>query len=166
MGSRSGGGSMERNLRWAVAALVTLAAVAVPTWLCGAVVLPPLLKDGAIRWGLAGVVGVALAALAALWGHSYATGTEKKEGPVLPRLQVQATAQGAVAVGGNNPGTISTGTSTPPATPTQPAPGNPPAQPSASQANTVTASAERSVAIGGDNSGQVSTGDQPGSAAP
>ena len=111
---------MERNLRWAVAALVTLAAVAVPTWLCGAVVLPPLLKDGAIRWGLAGVVGLALAALAALWGHSYATGTERDESAaVLSGLKVQATPQRvntvtasgerSVAIGGDNSGETSTG---------------------------------------------------------
>jgi hypothetical protein len=159
---------MERNLRWAVAALVTLAAVAVPTWLCGAVVLPPLLKDGAIRWGLAGTVGLALAALAALGSHSYATGTEKVEGAaVLPGHQVQATVPRTVAVGGGNQGTISTGDGTPPPAPAQSIPGTPPAQPpTAQRANTVTASGERSVAIGGDNSGQVSTGDHPGSGAP
>jgi hypothetical protein len=58
-------------LRWAVAVLVTIAAFAVATWVCGAFVLP--MRDGAVRWGIASGLGVAVAALAALWGHSYAT---------------------------------------------------------------------------------------------
>lgn len=58
-------------LRWAVAALVTIAAFAGVTWICGAFVLP--MHDGGVRWGIAGGLGVAVAALAALWGHTYAT---------------------------------------------------------------------------------------------
>jgi hypothetical protein len=54
-----------------VAALVTIAAFAVATWVCGAFVFP--MRDGGVRWGIAGGLGVAVAALAALWGHSYAT---------------------------------------------------------------------------------------------
>jgi hypothetical protein len=58
-------------LKWAVAVLVTVAAFAAATWICGALVLP--IRDGGVRWGIAGGLGVAVAALAALWGHSYAT---------------------------------------------------------------------------------------------
>jgi hypothetical protein len=59
------------TLRWAAAVLVTIAAFAAATWICGAFVLP--MRDGVVRWGIAGALGVAVAALAALWGHSYAT---------------------------------------------------------------------------------------------
>jgi hypothetical protein len=62
-------------LRWTVAAGVTIAAFTAATWTSGALVLPALkMHDPAIRWGIAGALGVAVAALAALWGHFYATG--------------------------------------------------------------------------------------------
>jgi hypothetical protein len=57
-----------------VAVVVTVAGFALATGVCGALVLPPVMKDPAIRWGMAGGLGVAVAALAALWGHSFATG--------------------------------------------------------------------------------------------
>jgi len=62
--------------RWAVAVLVTIAAFAVATWICGAFVLP--MHDDGVRWGIAGGLGVAVAALAALWGHSYATAEDEQ----------------------------------------------------------------------------------------
>jgi 4-amino-4-deoxy-L-arabinose transferase-like glycosyltransferase len=62
--------------RWAVAVLVTIAAFAVATWVCGAFALP--VRDGGVRWGIAGGLGVAVAALAALWGHSYATAEDQQ----------------------------------------------------------------------------------------
>jgi tetratricopeptide (TPR) repeat protein len=37
------------------------------------------MKDPGVRWGIAGGLGVALAALTALWGYSYATAEESKE---------------------------------------------------------------------------------------
>lgn len=64
------------TLRWAVAVMVTIAAFAAATWICGAFVLP--MRDGGVRWGIAGGLGVAVAALAALWGHSYATAKHQK----------------------------------------------------------------------------------------
>ena len=64
---------MRSWVRWSVALGVTVAAFAVPTWLCGAFILSPVLKDSGTRWGLAGGVGVAVAALAALWGHGFST---------------------------------------------------------------------------------------------
>lgn len=59
--------------RWTVAFLVTAGAFTVVTWLGGAVLLMPLLKDAGVRWGVAGAAGVAIAALVAMWGQSYAT---------------------------------------------------------------------------------------------
>jgi hypothetical protein len=65
---------MEHVWRWSAAALVTVVAFALATWICGALALPHVIHDPIIRWGLAGALGVAMAALAALWGHSFATG--------------------------------------------------------------------------------------------
>lgn len=59
------------TVRWVVAVLVTIATFAAATWVCGAFVLP--MHDGGVRWGIAGSLGVATAAVAALWGHSYAS---------------------------------------------------------------------------------------------
>src|SRR5262249_28716384 len=61
-------------IRWSAAGLVTVAAFSVPTWACGAVMLPVLIPDAASRWAVAASLGVAVAALAALWGHSFPVG--------------------------------------------------------------------------------------------
>jgi hypothetical protein len=66
-------GDMRQIVRWSAAGLVTLIAFAVPAWISAAIILPAIIKDPGIRWGIAGSVGVALAGLAALWGHSFAT---------------------------------------------------------------------------------------------
>jgi len=80
-------------LRWAVAVLVTIAAFAVATWICGAFVLT--VHDGGVRWGIAGGLGVAVAALAALWGHSYATGSQEK--PASPETRAGPSAAGGTS---------------------------------------------------------------------
>uniref|UniRef100_UPI002F90CE67 hypothetical protein n=1 Tax=Streptomyces sp. NBC_01553 TaxID=2975877 RepID=UPI002F90CE67 len=149
---------MERNVRWVVAGLATAAAFVVPAWLCGAVVLPPLLKDPAIRWSLASALGAVLGSLAVLWGHGFAT-RAPATGTFGP--SVQATAERAVAIGGDNRAPVSTGDAPAPA---QPAAGQPSAPPSAP--STVSASGNRAISIGGTNSGPLSTGDQPGGAHP
>jgi hypothetical protein len=64
---------MKPVIRWLVAGLVTIAAFASVAWICGAVVLATFMKDPGARWGVAGALGVAVAALAALWGHSFAS---------------------------------------------------------------------------------------------
>ncbi|MEV0444815.1 hypothetical protein AB0I84_04560 [Streptomyces spectabilis] len=143
---------MGRSIRWAGAGLATAAAFAVPAWLCGAVVLPPLLKDPAIRWSLASALGAVLGSLAVLWGHGFAT---RAPAPGTPGRSVQATAERAVAIGGDNGAPVSTGDATAPA---QPAAGPHPA-PLLAPA-TVTASGNRAIVIGGTNSGPLSTGDQ------
>ena len=76
-------------LRWVVAVVVTIAAFAAATWVCGAFVLS--MRDGGVRWGIAGGLGVAVAALAALWGHSYATSDHEQ----LAAETVQAASDGA-----------------------------------------------------------------------
>lgn len=70
---------MRSASRWLVAILVTGAAFVVTTWICGALLLPVILKDPTIRWSLAVGLGLALAALAALWGNSFATGERPAE---------------------------------------------------------------------------------------
>jgi hypothetical protein len=63
---------MSRTVRWLVAAVVTVAAFGVSLWVCGALLLPLVLKSGADRWVVAAGLGVAVAALAALWGAWWA----------------------------------------------------------------------------------------------
>lgn len=162
---------MGRKVRWAVAGLVTAAAFAVPVRLCGAVVLPPLLKDPAIRWSVATALGALLGGLAVLWGQGFATRTPAATGTGTSGRSVQATAERAVAIGGDNQGPVSTGDGITPArpAPAPPAAGQPSAPPPAP--DTVSASGNRSIAIGGTNSGPLSTGDQstgdqPGGAQP
>jgi hypothetical protein len=122
-------------------------------------------QDPAIRWGLASALGVALAALAALWGHGFATrAQEEARGRQRLGTVVRASGVRAVAIGGSNPGSISTGDSTPRhQSPRQVAGGTSARpQPAAPVPGAVTASGERSIAVGGDNTGPLSTGDQHG----
>lgn len=160
---------MRRNMRWAVAVGVTVAGFAVPTWLCGAIVLPSMLSDPAIRWGLASALGVAMAALAALWGHGFATRTGEESSQRTPSgVSVQAVGARSVAVHGNPAGGISTGDTGAPRPPSGPlsrqeptsaaASPTPPPAPAPAPA-TVTASGERAIAISGNPEGTVSTGD-------
>jgi hypothetical protein len=65
------GGIVKLAGRWSVAVLVTVAAFVVGTWISGAIVLPSIVKDPAIRWSIAAAFGVAVAGLGALWGHSF-----------------------------------------------------------------------------------------------
>jgi hypothetical protein len=64
--------------------LVTVEAFAIATLICGALVLPIVMKDGGVRWGVAGALGVAVAALAALWGHSFAMAERSTDPAHLP----------------------------------------------------------------------------------
>lgn len=155
---------MERNIRWVTAGLVTAVAFAVPAWLCGAVLLPPLLKDPVIRWSLASALGAVLGSLAVLWGHGFAT---QATAAGTSGRSIQVAAERAVAIGGDNRAAVCTGDSTAPAppAPAQPAAGPRPASPPPAP-DTVSASGNRAIAIGGTNSGPLSTGDQSGGAHP
>lgn len=81
---------MKPLVRWLVASLVTVAVFAVLTAICGALVLPTVMKDPGSRWGVAGGLGVAVAALAALWGHSFAT-AERSASPAHRALTAEST---------------------------------------------------------------------------
>ena len=75
---------VSRVGRWAVGALVTVTAFGVAAWLAGAWILVPVIASSADRWVVASGLGVAVAALAALWGHSYAT--KEHEAPPQPAV--------------------------------------------------------------------------------
>jgi hypothetical protein len=79
--SRTGsvGSEMRPAVRWTVAGMATIAAFGVVTWVCGAFVLPAIMSDAPTRWSIAGCLGVAVAALVALWGHSFATDGKTSE---------------------------------------------------------------------------------------
>ncbi|GEB60107.1 hypothetical protein GCM10017674_75900 [Streptomyces gardneri] len=145
--------------------MATVSSFAAVTSLCGALVLPPMMEDAAIRWGLASAMGAALAALAAAWGHGFATRTPQTPGEAPLGRSAHAAGAGSVAVAGDNSGSIATGDITPRAVPAQPPaqwPATPPPPAPPSSNSTVTASGERSIAVGGNSSGTLSTGDQSG----
>jgi hypothetical protein len=94
---------MSRAIRWLVAAMVTVAAFGVGLWACGALLLPLWLKSGADRWVVAAGLGVAVAALAALWGASWAGKSEESSsGP----------GERSISAGGDISGIASTGDGT------------------------------------------------------
>lgn len=72
-GTESVVASVKQLSRWFVAALVTVAAFSVATWACGVLILLTLTRDPGVRWSISGGVGVAVSALAALWGHGFAS---------------------------------------------------------------------------------------------
>ncbi|MDX2515895.1 hypothetical protein [Streptomyces stelliscabiei] len=160
---------MRRNLRWATAGLVTAVVFAVPTWLCGAVFLPSVVTDAAVRWGLSSALGVVLATLAVAWGQSFATRAHPEDAPPPPSDgPVTASGPRSVAVKGSPTGNISTGDtgvrSAPDSSPARPepqAPAPPAPQPEPGPGS-VAASGERSIAINGNPGGTISTGDQLG----
>jgi tetratricopeptide (TPR) repeat protein len=72
LGHRFLGSQVKSALKWSMAAVVTIVAFGICTWLCGALALPLVVKDPGVRWSIAAALGVAVAALAALWGNSFA----------------------------------------------------------------------------------------------
>jgi hypothetical protein len=133
---------------------VTIAVFVVGTWVGGAVVLPHLMRSSDARWAVAASFGVAVAALAALWGHWFATRESSVANPA--GKTTTASGSGSIAAGGHISGTVSTGSRKviPPR----------PAVPSDAKDHVfgpeqVTASGTNSIAAGGDISGSASTGD-------
>jgi len=59
---------MRQTVRWWVAGLVVVAAFGAATWGSGVFVLPRAMKSEGDRWVVAAGLGVAVAALVALWG--------------------------------------------------------------------------------------------------
>lgn len=84
---------MSGLARGSVAVLVTVAAFGIAAWISGAFLLPSIMKSGADRWVLAAGLGVAVAALAALWGHSWA----RREGETSPGRGEQSARSASLA---------------------------------------------------------------------
>jgi protein-S-isoprenylcysteine O-methyltransferase Ste14 len=95
---------MSRTGRWLVVGVVMVAAFGVSLWVCGALLLPLWLKSGADRWVVAAGLGVAVAALAALWGASWVGGQseDSSSGP----------GERSISAGGDISGIASTGDGT------------------------------------------------------
>lgn len=146
------GWALDRFGRWLVAVSVTAVAFAGTTWLCGALLLPPVMRDSAVRWTVACGAGAALAALAAMWGHGHARGGSTTPGPA------PAPGNRSVAIQGSNSGAVSTGDTRvrPDASP----------PPSRRGRRTAASQGERAITIRGDNHGTLSTGDTHGGTAP
>ncbi|MEU1284297.1 hypothetical protein [Kitasatospora sp. NPDC005856] len=147
---------------------MTVSTFAVPTAVCGMWVLPSLVDDAATRWGVASALGATVAALAVLWGQSFAT-SDSGQGVSGPPsgMSVEASGLRAVAVGGSVRGNISTGDTGTGAQHTAGAGGSTgrASQPGtrAGQApvtGSVVASGERSAAVGDGVEGDIITGDQ------
>jgi hypothetical protein len=103
---------MSQLLRWSRAAIVTVAVFSTVTGICG-LSLRPLIHSGSDRWVIGSALGVAVAALAAMWGASWAARDEQEEtGRGGSGRSVHA-ASGGIAIGGDNRGIASTSGNTP-----------------------------------------------------
>jgi hypothetical protein len=102
---------VSKVFRWFAAIVVTLAAFAVGTWVAGAIVLPHVISDHGDRWVIAAGCGVAVAALAAMWGYRYATAepTDAPKAAGSAEPVVPAVGERSINVNGNLDGIASTG---------------------------------------------------------
>ncbi|MFF4448282.1 hypothetical protein [Streptomyces sp. NPDC001502] len=156
----------RRSWRWFTAAVVTVVAFAVPTVVCGVWVLPSVIQDPGTRWAVASALGAAVAALAVLWGQSFAASPTTTAAPPPPATVI-ASGGRAVAIEGDVEGNITTGNrggrAVPPVAGQTPAvPGGPVPVPPGS----VVASGDRAAALRGKIKGDVTTGDEPGRPTP
>jgi hypothetical protein len=102
--ARAGVMMVSRSARWVVAGLVVLAVFAGIMVVAGVVVLPHWRAlSPADRWVIATAAALAVAALAALWGQSWATSDSTAQHPD------QAAARVVHIDGAGNTGIISTG---------------------------------------------------------
>ncbi|WP_314249826.1 hypothetical protein [Streptomyces sp. DSM 40907] len=159
-------GLLARSWRWFTAAGVTVVAFAAPTVVCGLWVLPSVIQDPGTRWAVASALGAAVAALAVLWGQSFAASPTTAAAPPPPATVI-ASGDRAFAVEGDVEGNITTGNRGGPAVP--PAGWQPPAAPGSAALvppGSVVASGDRAAAFRGKVKGDVTTGDQPGGPTP
>ena len=92
--------TMSRVGRWLVAVVVTVAAFGVSLWVCGALLLPLVLRSEADRWVVSAGLGVAVAALAALWGASWAGQSEdSSSGPGGRSISASGDVSGIASTG-------------------------------------------------------------------
>lgn len=100
---------MGRAARWLVAAGTTLAVFAVFLWVSGVFILPFWIKSGSDRWVIATGVGLAIGALAALWGVGFARREQQGDRevvdasrPVDVDMEAEASDYGQVNQAGRN----------------------------------------------------------------
>jgi hypothetical protein len=95
--------------RWIVAFLAVIAAFAVPAWLSDALILPHVIKDPGVRWGVATAPGLAVAAFVALWAYDHVK-RGKDGGPAEPGEPAEGSAPHPAGTGrGNTRNTIKGG---------------------------------------------------------
>lgn len=70
---------MNRKTRWLVAFGATVACFAVSLWVSETLILPLWVKNESDRWVIASSIGVALAALAGLWGADFAQAENERD---------------------------------------------------------------------------------------
>lgn len=99
-----------------MAGLVTAAAFGLAAWISGAFLLPMVMKSAADRWVVAAGLGVAVAAVAALWGKSWATregggavSGEGQDARGIPAGPGATAGDRSIAAGGDISGIVSTG---------------------------------------------------------
>ncbi len=106
---------MSRAFRLCVAGLITVASSGVVIWVAGAFVLPTMLRSDADRWVVAAALGGAVAAIAALCGHSWATredasaSDDKESSDSVDGRRISAKGQRSIVAGGDISGIASTG---------------------------------------------------------
>jgi hypothetical protein len=108
-GPRTGHARRPAGRRWLLAGLLAAAVFSAATWISGALVLPLVLASSADRWVIASALGVAVAAVVAVWSPSWAgpLGSEEPTGtgtgtPLhLEGVGITAGNDQIVSVGGN-----------------------------------------------------------------
>jgi hypothetical protein len=62
---------MKNVARGTFAVIIVAAVFALLAWLCGAIILPNVLKDPGVRWTVATAAAIAVDALVAVWAYSF-----------------------------------------------------------------------------------------------
>ena len=70
---------MKNIVRGTLAVVIVAAVFALVTWLCGAIILPDVLKDVVVRWTVATAAAIAVDALVAMWAYSIGKGGENDD---------------------------------------------------------------------------------------
>src|SRR5712691_117142 len=70
---------MTNMARGALAFFMVAAVFALVTWLCGAIILPDVLRDPVVRWTVSTAAAIAIDAFVAIWAYSFSKGNENDE---------------------------------------------------------------------------------------
>lgn len=99
---------MQYFMRWLAAIGATIGAFAIGLYVSGALLLPLWIKSTSDRWVVAAGLGVALAALAALWGIQFAQIKSKEmetynsAAPPITQMKAKASEKGTVYQAGRD----------------------------------------------------------------